>query len=261
MQKKLVPEKRIDRNGRLVTRYVTRDADFPTPTRFLPKLAALFGTKQEPLEVEVRMDCIRQNRRFIAMDRKSRKALLDTLHPDTMSILAKHSINSDAWHSPLPEEIVSYCIDKVKFSVLNDVAAYIDDHGTFKGHTYGELEPFAYLLGLQSSHIATLEATFYLKNYSEADAEQRQAQHALIRATRTLNRDYVRFSSESEGPIFRRLNGDLSRYIMENHENADKIVRVINARGIMPTGKGLDAIKGIVAAGDEIGTTLSDGAL
>jgi hypothetical protein len=259
MEKELVPEQRVDRNGRVVTRYVRADAT-PASTRIIPKLAAMFGTKREPAEVEARIECVKRNPRFKAMDGKSRKTLLATLHPDTMTILARHGINGESGRTPIPNDIVSYCINNGDFAILNDMAAYIDDHGTFKGDTYDDFEPLTYLIGLQGT-FTHIDKTVYLQHYSEADDDQRSAQHALIGATMSLNSEYVRFSESMDGMISRRLNSELTQYLLVNHEKADQIVRVINKRGIEPTGKGLEAIKVIVANGDEIGTTLSEGAL
>jgi hypothetical protein len=177
-----------------------------------------------------------------------------------MPVLARHGIHGQEGRAPIPNDFVNYCINNGSFAILNDMAAYIDDHGTFKGDTYDDFEPLTYLIGLQGT-FAHLDKTVYLKHYSEADDNQRDAQYALIGATRSLNSEYVRFCEDMDGMISRRLNSELTQYLLENHEKADQIVRVINKRGIAPTGAGLEAIKAIVANGDEIGTTLSEGAL
>lgn len=259
MSDNLIPEQRVDRNGRVVTRHVRTGAG-PASTRLIPKLAAMFGAKQEPSEVRVRLECITRSPRFRAMDRDSKKALLATLRPETMGTLAKHGIN-EGNPEPIPEDIVSYCINNGSLVALNDMAEYIEDYDAFRGATHGDFEPLTYLLGLQAGPVAHLDSTVYMQHYSEADDHQRAAQHALIQATRKMNPEYVRFSNEMDGLITRRLNSELTMYLLESYENADKIVQFINKRHIEPMGKGLEAIKALVSAGEEIGTTLSDGAL
>jgi hypothetical protein len=256
----LIPEQRVDRNGRVVTRHVRTGAT-PAPTRLIPKLAAMFGAKREPAEVEARIEWITHSPRFGTLDRSSQKKLLATLHPQTMKTLAKHGITTGGYSEVISMDIIGYSIIRRSLVALNDMAEYIDDYGAFRGNTYGDFEPMTYILGLQEGAVTHIDRSVYFPRYSRADSDQRAAQHAIIEATRKLNPEYVRFSSEEDGMITRRLNSELTQCLLDNHEKADQIVRVINKRGIDPTGKGLEAIMAIVANGEEIGTTLSEGAL
>jgi hypothetical protein len=253
----LVPEKRVDRNGKLVTRHV-RTPKKLTPAGLLSNLGGALVPKRHP--IETRMASLTTNPRFVAMDRKAKRALLETLHPDTMSLLDKHGIKSYEDEAVIPDEIASYCINTGSFALINDVAAYIEDHGTFWGHTYGGFESVTSLLGMQRQN-NHLDESLFLKHYSEVDADERAAQHAVVVATRTISIGHLRFSDENEGPISRSINSGLARYIMGNPEKVEQIIKVINTRNINPAGKGLETIKAIVEGEDEIGTTLSQGAL
>lgn len=252
----------MDKNSKLVVRHVRDDKRKGSLQRAFPKLSGLFRpTPREAAGVVQRINSIKNHPRFNRMERKQRRALMETLHANTLSILDKHDIRTYENLIAIPDEVLDHCLKEGSFVILNDLAAYLEDYGPHWGHTYGGFEPIMSLLGIHAGPFSTLDKQVRLKHYSEANEEQRKGQRAVIQATRTINIEHLHFSDENEGLIHRRVNAALTLFLLENHEDAERIIRIINTRHINPNKRGLEDIKAILLSENEIGKTLSGGAL
>lgn len=254
-----MPEKRLDKNGRLVTKHVRAGAPdqagkrpFPAPYADAPKSKIENSVEQQMLHITTTAD--RQGMGFFA-----KRKMLKSLDPNTLPTLAKHGVGMN--HYLFPESMVHYFIETKSLSLLNDIAAYAEDHGNFNEGYLRECAVGMYLLGL--SYGVRDKKTVI--TYSKADPEERARQHAVIQAVRTLNVNQVVETSghgmnESGVAQKRLVSPELKKYIMKNPDKVETIVSLINDRGI----EILDdesVMDGLVENYSTTATPLSGGAL
>lgn len=191
----------------------------------------------------------------------ARRKLMKTLRSETLSTLAKHGIG-EGEHT-LPMSLMNHCVNAKSFSLVNDLAAYIDDYGTFRGGFYGDYSPAVYLLGVAKN---SRDNGMTLVSYSEAGAEERIRQHAVIEAARSLRVDCIVETSGSgnteHGFPNKRINHPaLVDYIRKHPHKAEKVVQLVNERGPESIGTGGRTLDGLVDNFLATATPLSGGAL
>jgi hypothetical protein len=189
----------------------------------------------------------------------ARRKLLKSLRAGTLPTLAKHGIG-EGEHT-LPMSLMNHCVNSKSFSLLNDLAAYVDDHGAFREGFYGSYAPATYLLGITGNNRDKGAV-----HYSEADAEERIRQHAVIESARSLNVECITETSgtaeyENGFPHKRINNQPLAAYIRKNPYKAEKVVRLVNERGVDIVGSGGRALDELLENVSSTVTPLSRGAL
>lgn len=261
----LIPTPRTDKNGRTVIRHVRADKPNYTGSPALPA-PALASTSSAHDVLGVVKDTREHIKEFLT-DTKlgffEKRKMMKTLDRDTLTVLAEHGIGGEG--DRIPSDLLGLCVRDGKLTFLNDFAAYVDDHGLMDArHGYGHYDTCMYLLGLRGGKATNeLMATFGFTPYSEADTEERAAQHAVIEAARTLNPEHivVADATNSNTSVRRLRSYTLVDYIKMHPEKTEEVVRLINDRGISPYEDGLENIEGLMNARDEISAPLAEGAL
>jgi hypothetical protein len=156
---------------------------------------------------------------------------------------------------------MNHCVNAKSFSLLNDLAAYIDDHGAFREGFYGSYAPATYLLGITGNNRDNDAIP-----YSEATAAERIRQYAIIESARSLNVEHITETSgtaeyENGFPHKRINNAPLAAYIRKNPYNAEKIVQLVNERGIDIVGFGGRTLDELLDNVSGTATPLSGGVL
>lgn len=262
----LIPTPRTDKNGRTVIRHVRAANPNYGGSRAFPA-PALTSTSSDHDVLGVVKDTREHIKEFLT-DMKlgffEKRRMMKTLDRDTLPVLAEHGIGGERG-GRIPSDLLGICIRDGKLTFLNDFAAYVDDHGIMDTrHGYGNYDTCMYLMGLRGGKATNdLMAPFGFSPYSEADSEERDAQHAVIEAARTLNKNHVvtEDALNSMTPVIRVRSYTLVDYIKAHPEKTEEVVRIINDRGISPYEDGLEDIEGLMNARDEISAPLAEGAL
>lgn len=191
----------------------------------------------------------------------ARRKLMKTLKPDTLSTLAKHGIGEGEHTLPMP--LITHCVNSKSFSLVNDLAAYVDDYGPFRGGFYGYYYPAVYLLGVTRNSRDDGATPI---PYSEAGTGERIRQHAVIQAAHSLNVECIVETSgwgntEYGFPNKRIIQPALVDYIRRNPYKSENVVRLVNERGSEVIGTGGRTLDGLVDNFLETATPLSGGAL
>jgi hypothetical protein len=259
MKNPLMPEKRLDKNGRLVTKHVraggvtdkTGNRSFPAPYEDAPKSSIQNVVDQQMALILNAAD--NQGMGFFG-----KRKMLKSLDPSTLTTLAKHGVGMNYYL--FPTSLVHYSIETQSLSLLNDLAAYADDYGGFDEGFYRGCAPALYLLGLTDGVRDKSIVT-----YSKASPEERARQHAVIQAVRTLDAQYIvetsgNGSRENGVPQKKIINPELKEYIRKNPDKVEAVVNLINERGsdILEDENVMD---GLVESYSATATPLSGGAL
>jgi len=263
MRDKLIPERRTDKNGRAVIRHVRAASSSTKSNHVFPPPV----TEPKPASVDAKSIAKKQLAHikgyFVELEVGfwTRRSLLNTLHRDTLTVLAEHGIGGDG--DNIPYSLTRHCVVNRSFALLNDMAAYLEDHGaTGNKDGYGNYDTCAYLIGLGGKAHNPHLATFGFSPYSTASPEERIAQHAVIEATRTLNAEHVVVvETDQDVPLWRLRSYALVEYIKANPDKVEALVKLINERGISPYENGLEDIESLMNTREEISTPLADGAL
>jgi hypothetical protein len=260
MSNPLVPEQRPDKNGVIVTRHV-RAGGKPSKSKHpLPLPTPILGSLNASI-VDAQMSKLKAFLDSNDVGFFARRKLMKTLKPDALSTLAKHGIG-EGEHT-LPMSLMNHCVNSKSFSLINDLAAYVDDHGTFSGGFYGEYSPAVYLLGVAKN---SRDNGTTPVSYSEAGAEERIRQHAVIESARSLRVDCIVETSGSGNTEYgfpnKRINHPaLVDYIRKYPHKAEKVVHLVNERGSETIGSGGRTLDGLVDNFLATATPLSGGAL
>lgn len=261
----LTPTPRTDKNGRSVIRHVRADKPNYTGSRVFPSLAPAPKTNVPDVPGIVKES--RGNIKEFLSDMKlgffQKRKMMKTLDRDTLAVLAEHGMGGKG--DQIPSDILAFCVREGRFTLLNDFAAYVEDHGIMDTrHGYGEYDTCLHLIGLGGGKATNeLMANFGFSPYSEAGPDERAIQHAVIEATRTLNSEHVVIADavNSDTPVIRLRSYTLVDYIKRHPEKTEEVVRLINDRGISPYEDGLENIEGLMNSRDEISAPLAEGAL
>lgn len=248
----------MDKNGRLVTKHVRNNSADSGRSSFPPPFhvpASLVDETVEAQKDKLSTFCAVSGLGFLAT-----RKILRSLDPKALAILAKHGIGTQG--RTLPRNLMEHCKQTKSCDIINDFAAYVDDHGTFSGGSiYEEYSPATYLLGVNEGR-----ADKDYVHYSKANEEERERQHALIEATRTLDVHYIVESSgwgnRDYGFPQRRIREQrIIDYIRRNPERSQELVAFINERGSDILDQGDAVMDGVLSEIREAATPLSGGAL
>lgn len=221
----LVPEKRLDKNGRLVTKHV-KASPGPSSTRSIPSTE---GTTARALKA---FDAIRNHRSVISfylvneiqralesnsVSHAAMERLVLTLHPETLGRLDK--LNQRSPINGVRKDVIA-SIKERSFVRLNNYAVLRDpSDGLYESEA-------SMLIGGLNMH---RDKKNYL-DYSDATEEELAAPRAVIRAAMTLIPQHVTtdaVSAVTKKYIFYPLLADL---INERPEDVDLIVSFVNER-------------------------------
>lgn len=125
----LSPEKRMDKNGKLVTRHIKYDANQPAPKSMLPSVFGLFGKDERyPGFTKKLLDD-----GLSEMRSSDRKKLMSTLNDDTMRALHAAGVGRDNEemhnHNSVFKRIIRVCEKEGTFALLNNIAFFSSDEG------------------------------------------------------------------------------------------------------------------------------------
>jgi hypothetical protein len=258
----------MDKNGRVVTRHVRVDGPDSGESREFPSPKVIDVSRPGAIDVPGMVKETRKHIKDVISETKlgffEKRKLMSTLDSDTLAVIAKHGIGGDG--DKIPSLLIARCVADGEMKLLNDFADYIDDHGVMKTrHGYGHYDTCLFLLGLRGGKCADPSMDdFGFSPYSEASAEEREAQHAVIEAALTLGGvDHVVYeeAEHSIAPIRRLRSYALVEYIKENPDKAEEVVKLIKDRGISSLNDGLKNIEELMDARDDISAPLSEGTL
>lgn len=263
----LMPQQRMDRNGKIVTRHVKSDSSkSASPT--LPNVYPSESSQAITRVIERKLnESIRDSDALRKAGFWNRKKLMKTLGADTTRTIAECGGQKHGRHeAAIPHDLLSHCVAKGSFAPLNDLAAYLKDHGTLSSKS--TWEPAQYLAGLYQSDTEKPDGSslYGFSPYSQASAEERLIQHKVIRAAEFLKAPYVvlaHWNNEaSTFPSWRFKNPELVRYMKDHPENIDELVRVMTTRMIVPeTQEDLAGVIELMNTKDETAAPLEDGVL
>lgn len=261
----LVPTPRIDRNGRVVTRHMRAEAQGKNERRGFPSPDALLDADAITTRVKETRHYIKEFFSDMKLGFFKTRAMMKTLNRDTLKTLARHGVGGEG--SQIPSDLLGICVRDGSMTLLNDFADYIEDHGLMNTRNgYGYYDTCLYLLGLRGGKYANdLLRDFGFAPYSQADEDERRAQHFVIEAALTLGTGeghvVIDESAHSITPVYRIRSYALVDYIKANPEKSEDVVRVIKERGISPYGDGLHDIEELMQTREEISKPLAEGAL
>lgn len=260
----LTPSQRMDKNGHIVTRHVRSDDYTPNWSREIPAPVAAPRAIDVPTRVKETRNYIKDFLSDTELGFFEKRKMMNTLDSDTLAVLAKHGVGGEG--AQIPSDLLGQCVRDGKMTLINDFADYLDDHGVMDTRLgYGHYDTCLYLLGLRGGKGTNdLMADFGFSPYSEADAEERKAQHAVIEAALTLGGSDHVVTEEGQNsitPVKRLRSYALVDYIKENPDKAEEVANLIKERGISSYNNGLIDIEELMDTRDEISDPLAEGAL
>lgn len=122
-------EKRMDKNGKLVTRHIQYGAMPPAPAKLLPSVFGLFGKNDKfPGKTKEILDAPLEH-----MTVSERRKLMSTLNDDTMRALHAVGVGpddeKDDHYDYAIGVVVQTCRDEGSFALLNNIAFFAHDQG------------------------------------------------------------------------------------------------------------------------------------
>lgn len=258
----LTPEKRMDRNGKLVTRHIKYAKQPEQPKSEFPPVAALFGRRDKfpGMFDEIFKEVTSR------LDKAERRDLMNTLHPDTVGALYALGIGHE--DSPFNNvdngyrSLIGRCVREGSFTVLNNVAFFAHDDGREIqfAHANGLIGP---VIGL-SHYGKTGEPRV---DYTSATDEEIIGARNVLRALRDLSgkaattSDYNYVTGQGEGDYIK--HQQISTLLLESDEDRAKdILKFIQDRdGWLSSEADVQNMLELLEMTDDIHDALDEGAL